>query len=449
MSDYGIKASSKKSTCRQKFMPYIVWSLRLIVGSLFIMSGLVKGIDVWGTVFKFEEYMTAWSLNVPDSLVVLGAMALCSTDFVSGAMLLLGCFRRLSVWLLIAMMAVMLPLTLYIWIKDPVSDCGCFGDFWVLSNGATFMKNILLTAALVLIAFWNRKVEGLYNPYSQWLCGVSCLVFITCVELYGYNIQPMIDFRSFPVGLSLMPEDDQSVDGENITFIYEKAGERKGFSVDSLPDSTWTFVERQVEESGSSADVDKTELVVYDEDGQDITLDVIASTGMEMLVIVPQYERADIYYTSFTNELNSMMNKIGGSLVELTDLTAENIDTLRDVSMAEFPIYRAESTVLKELSRGVVSVVLLRDGRILWKRNMASLDVETLVKSPNPVVALEMLGPGNGRMFGHWVEVLVIVLIIILIIDKCVTIIINRRKDGKDENKSVNLQDKTRSAELK
>ena len=164
-----------------------------------------------------------------------------------------------------------------------------------------------------------------------------------------------------------------------------------------------------------------------------------------MVVVVPQYSRADIFYTSFTNELNTMMNRMGGSLVELTDLDADSIETLRDWAMAYFPIYRAESTVLKELSRGIVSVVLLRDGRILWKRNMGSIDVEALVKSPSSEVALEMLAPGGKSMLIHWSEFLLHVLVVILVIDKTASVVIKRRKDGKGENKSVNLQDANQS----
>lgn len=445
MSRTSENIAAMQSQSLNKVVVVAVWALRIIIGALFVMSGLVKGIDVWGTVFKFEEYLTVWSVDMPVSLVVLGAMALCSTEFLLGAMLAMGCFRRTSVWLLLATMAVMLPLTLYIWVKNPVSDCGCFGDFWILGNGETFFKNVLITAGLVFLLLYNHRVKGLYNPYSQWICGVASLVFVTCVELYGYNVQPLLDFRSFPVGTSLISEEDLVDDADNsMVFIYEKDGVRKEFPVDSvLPDSTWTFVERKIPDQSGAAKPDLTELAVYDDEGEDITLDVISGSGLEMLVIVPQYERADIYYTSFTNELNAMMNRIGGSLVELTDLSSENIEALRDVSMAEFPIYRVESTVLKELSRGVVSVVLLRDGYILWKRNMGSMDVEALVQAPNPEIALEMLAPGGARLLERWAMVLALVLICVFVIDKIASVIINRRKDSKEENKSVNLQDET------
>ena len=423
-----------------------VWALRIVVGALFVMSGLVKGIDVWGSVFKFEEYFTVWGIAVPGSLTVLTAMALCSAEFLLGAMLLLGCFRRTTVWLLLAMMAVMLPLTCYIWLKDPVSDCGCFGDFLILSNAATFVKNIFITAALVVLAFMNRKVAGLYNPYSQWICGVACLVFITLVELYGFNIQPMIDFRSFPAGTSLVSADDDDESDSSVTdnlrFIYEKDGERKEFSASELPDSTWTFVDRVTVGGGRATALadDRTELTVFDSEGENITRDVISGAGPEMVVIVPQFERADIYYISFINELNEMMNRLNGSLVALTDLAPDSIEAMRDASMAEFPVYSAESTTLKELSRGVVSIVMLDDGVIRWKRNLGSIDVEKLVSAPELRKALDSQKPDGQARLIRWVVILLIVLLAILAIDRFLTAIIMARKNGQAENNSVNLQ---------
>ena len=124
--------------------PWIVWTLRIVVGGVFIMSGLVKDIDLWGFVYKIEEYLTAWGIRQPRSMVVMAALGISGAEFILGAMLATGSYKRTAVWGLLAMMAVMLPLTLYIYIFSPVSDCGCFGDFWKLSNGATFLKNIII-----------------------------------------------------------------------------------------------------------------------------------------------------------------------------------------------------------------------------------------------------------------------------------------------------------------
>ena len=135
----------------------IVWIFRLIVGGTFIISGLAKMIDVWGSIYKIEQYLNVWGVPQPRSIVFFVALMLSGVEFILGCMLATGSYKRVSVWAMTALMAFMLPLTLYIAIDDPVPDCGCFGDFLVISNTATFLKNVLLVAMLVYLLFFTQK----------------------------------------------------------------------------------------------------------------------------------------------------------------------------------------------------------------------------------------------------------------------------------------------------
>lgn len=226
-----------------KLMIALIWAARIIIGATFVMSGLVKGIDLWGFVYKIEEYLSVWHIESWRSLNFIAAIAVSGTEFVCGAMLMVGAFRRSVAWWLMAMMAGLLPLSAYIMIADPVSDCGCFGDFWVISNTATFLKNVVIVGALIFLIRNNSKATAIYNPYVQWIPMVLCSIYIIIVGLIGYNIQPLVDFRSFPPGAYLLPdeesEDDMATD--DLGFVYEKDGVRKVFRLDELPDSTWTF----------------------------------------------------------------------------------------------------------------------------------------------------------------------------------------------------------------
>lgn len=78
MNSHNQATKCDKGWRNARWVPAVVWLLRIGVGAVFVMSGLVKAIDIWGTVFKFEEYFTLWDLNVPYSLTVLSAMMLSS-----------------------------------------------------------------------------------------------------------------------------------------------------------------------------------------------------------------------------------------------------------------------------------------------------------------------------------------------------------------------------------
>ena len=375
-----------------RWMPWIVWGLRIAVGATFIISGCVKSIDPWGFIFKIEEYLRLWDMVQPRSLVLMGAVVLSGAEFVLGILLLTGCYKRVVVWMMLAMMAGMLPLTLYIYLSNPVADCGCFGDFLVISNGATFLKNLLITAALVYLACFNRYVRGLFGAYIQWLVVFICSAYVIIIAFVGYNLQPLVDFRSFPVGRDLaVAADDAEADEPEFEFVYEKDGRRETFAQDALPDSTWIFVDRHIV-GDYKAGSDVTDFTVLD-GGEDISSEIIISEGYQVLALIPEYDRADVSYTYLLNELQTAIGRIGGNMTALISGSQEDIEEWEDLSMAEYPIYTAEGTMLKEMARGTMALVGLHDGVIAWKRTAGSVDgemVDALVERNTPETDIEL-----------------------------------------------------------
>ncbi|MDE5750833.1 MAG: DoxX family protein, partial [Duncaniella sp.] len=305
-------SSSPSSLRRLLASPWLVWTLRILVGAVFVLSGFVKGVDPWGSVIKIGEYFTVWGIPVPGAVVTFCAFLLAGYEFVWGLLLMLGCYRRASVWLLTLQMAVMLPLTLYILIADPVEDCGCFGDFIILSNAATFSKNLLLTLALVYLIRFNTRVRGLYIDEVQWIVGGLVTFYILLVELYGYNIQPMLDFRRFGPGTMLVAEEEDKE--ATLEYTYERDGIRQTFTLDALPDSTWTFVDSSV----VGGEVDDTDgFTIIGDDGEDIAPELI-DNGTEMFIVtIPDVDRVDLSATYLLNDLNEFIEERGGSMLAL------------------------------------------------------------------------------------------------------------------------------------
>ena len=392
-----------------------VWALRLLVGVVFISSGFAKADDLWGFVFKIEEYLQVWGIPQPRSLVIAAAMFITSAEFVAGVMLAAGCYRRTAIWLLTLMMAGMLPLTAYVWAADPVSDCGCFGEMLHLSNAATFFKNLLIMAALVALIKYNRRAGCLFGPYIQWLVLLVTSVYIAVVAFIGYNVQPMVDFRPFPVGtdLAALLGGDEGPAPE-FEFIYEKDGRRQSFDVGSLPDSTWIFVDRKIV-SGHMAD--SPELVITDQ-GEDVSSSVIEPEGGMLLVIIPEYDRADVSFTYLVNELYDRVKADGGSMAAIIGAGSRQAEEWTDLSMADYPVYSAESTQLKELARGVMSLVWLRDGVIKWKRTAASIDADLIEASPDDGSVLDDLALEGPSWLWRLTLAVVAVLAVLFLLDR-------------------------------
>ena len=396
------------SSFYSKAIPYVVWILRIALGAVFVVSGLSKGLDIWGFIYKIEEYLNVWGMDQPRSLVLAAALCISCYEFTLGLMLMIGCYRRFTVCALLAMMAVMLPLTLYIYIEEPVADCGCFGDFLILSHAATFWKNVVITGGLVYLLTITRKVDGLYRFFTQWATTAVAILYFIIVALLGYNVQPLIDFRSFPAGKSLIGDADAE-NNNQYKFIYEKNGEEGEFLIDDLPDSTWTFVDRKLM-SGSESEA--TEFVVMDGE-ENVSSDIISEDGEEIIIVVPQGERADVSYTYLINELWRYITTRGGEFIELVAMPREQIEHWIDLSMATYPVYSADGTMLKEMSRGDMSAVYLRDGVVVWKRSLASIDVDLFSNVATNSDVLEQLDPHGERLF-LWLSMLLLILLQLL-----------------------------------
>ena len=424
-----------------RYFPLTVWMLRILVGGVFIISGLAKAIDIWGFVFKIEEYLSVWHMMQPRSLVLMGAILLSGYEFVFGLLLLLGCYKRVAVWALTATMAVMLPLSLYLAVANPVTDCGCFGDFWVISNTLTFVKNLIITAALIALLWLNPRLhQGLFQPAIQWIVGAIISLYIVIVALYGYNIQPMIDFRPYPIGARLLPPDtdaaeDADIDDSDIIFTYSKDGREEQFTLDNLPDSTWTFVSRtEPAQKTTSGSV----FTVYDRDGNDVTSEAISDEGRELLLVIPEPRLIDISYTYFLNELKQWADSSDVRMVCLIADDRRAMDFLQDVSMATYDIYGVEDTKLKELVRGTMSLVELDNGVVRVKYSLSSIDSPILVDGPKGADLTSRMAPHPQKWFNLLTGGLAALLLFIFLFQSLI-LTINSRIRAYYQKKHVTL----------
>lgn len=397
-----------------------VWILRLAVGGIFIVSGAAKMTDPYGFIYKINDYLAAWHLSVSKGPVVFTAVLLSATEFLTGVTLATGSMRRLSVWVASAMMAFMLPLTLYVAIADPVADCGCFGDLWIISNWATFFKNIAIAAGLAALLLYNRRIEGLFTPMSQWMQITLAAGWIGWVGLVGYNEQPLLDFRPYPVGSPLLHEADSS----EIIYRYASPdGTTADFPASELPDEgdgQWTFVERIDPDGG----VTESAFAVFDSDGADATYDLIGATDRQLLMLVPDVKAAGISETYVANELarhiSSISDNPSASFAAIVSATTdqESMDEWLDLAMADYPVYTAEDTAIKTVARGKMALVFLRNDTVIWKRTLASINPDQIEA---PDFTLEELRTDGPHRFRHSLMILLLSEIVVMLMGRGAT----------------------------
>lgn len=389
----------------------LVLLCRVVVGGTFIISGWAKAIDPWGFVLKLYDYAAVWGFEPPHEIIVTASIALACVEFCTGIMLLAGAFKRFAVLTAAAMMAVMLPLTLYIAIKNPVSDCGCFGDFWVISNWATFIKNIVLTAAVIYLFVYNRVFKGLFPVPIQWMVSTVSLAFPMFLAFVGYTIQPVVDFRPFKLGTAIFIPNIDSREEHPTQYIYERDGERRKFDLSSLPDSTWVFV--GIDESKIPYD---HQIAVYDEDGNNVAADFADDLQDHLFLIIAQPDLQFLTRARFMNELADYASRYDVAVSAVVGVDGDALDEWKELVRPRFEVFSAEDTSLKMLTRGSAGLVYTREGRIVWKRSLWSLDPAILYKKIEGNV-LETVAPvDDGRLHRiAWLVYLASMLLIYLL----------------------------------
>lgn len=362
----------------------ITWLMRLLVGATFTVSGLAKAIDPWGTYYKMQDYLDA--LHIPleewgNTVVVLGFF-LFSLEFFIGVSLLLGCFRKAVPILAMLVMMVMLPLTLWIAMADPVADCGCFGDFLVISNWTTFVKNVLLSVAVVWLLKFNGHAVCLINPYLQWMAVVSVAAYILMVGYVGYRQQPMIDFRQYKVGTRLLNYNDDYAQFRPVyEFIYSKDGEEKTFGEDDeLPDAAdgWTFVRREEkefveDERGGNSEAFESDFRIWNEDATEDVTESVADNEDQLILFIPDIKTLSMADSWKINAIYDMAVSNGQGFFAVASGDPADIEQWSDLSSGQYPVYTAEDTSIKELVRGNPGLVYLQGGIINWKTALSSI----------------------------------------------------------------------------
>ena len=140
------------------FKSFLTRIAQVLVGGLFIFSGLVKMNDPVGFSFKLEEYFSEEVLNLPifEPLALPIAILLVAVEVLLGLALLMGIWKRFVLILLSAMIGFFTFLTFWSAYFNQVTDCGCFGDAIPLTPWESFYKDVVLSA-LILILWWGKK----------------------------------------------------------------------------------------------------------------------------------------------------------------------------------------------------------------------------------------------------------------------------------------------------
>ncbi|MBA2561618.1 MAG: DoxX family membrane protein, partial [Chitinophagaceae bacterium] len=238
-------------------MRILVNIARLIVGVLFIFSGLIKANDPLGLSYKMQEYFDVWrqipSLNSMmmwlDNYALAFSIIIITLEIVVGVAILLGWYKKFFSMLLLLLIIFFTFLTGYAVFSGKIKTCGCFGDCIPLTAMHSFIKDIILFILILIIFIGARYITPVMNGIFNFIVIITSALLVLFFQWYVLKYLPVIDCLPFKIGnnileLRKMPA-NAIADKLGFKFVYEKNGEKKEFDQNSLPDSTWTFVKRE------------------------------------------------------------------------------------------------------------------------------------------------------------------------------------------------------------
>ena len=383
----------------QKLRITVVNVCRFVLAATFIFSGYVKAIDPLGTLYKLKDYAAAMSLNglLPDWVLVGVAIALGALEFALGVFMLFAVRRHVVSRITLAFMTAMTVLTLWIFVADPVKDCGCFGDALKLTNGETLLKNIVLIACAALVAWRPADMARFISRSNQWIVRYYTVAYIVITSVYCLYTLPIFDFRPYHVGMNIkqgmeIPEGAEQPEFES-TFLLRKNGETREFTLDNYPDSTWEYVDTRTVQTkkGYEPPIHDFALTTCDT-GEDITEQVLTKKGYTFLLVSPRLAVADDSNFGDIDQIYEYAEENGADFYCVTASANDEIERWRDLTGAEYRFCNADETTLKTMIRSNPGLMLLKDGTIIgkWSHN-------TLPQTDDLTAPLQQLTIGKAQ----------------------------------------------------
>jgi len=348
---------------------------RIILGLVFIFSGIVKGIDPLGTAYKFQDYFQAFNLAFLKDLALPLAVLLCLAEFISGFSILTGMRLRAGIWSTFILLAIFTPVTFVLALTNPVTDCGCFGDAIHLTNWQTFGKNIILFILWAVVYSGRNQPRKTFSLKAEWTVIMGASVVFVAFCLMNLRYLPAIDFLPYKKNVKIadkmiIPE-DAPADQYQTTFIYEKDGVSKEFSLDNYPadDTTWKFIDQKSVLIKKGYEPPIHDFQITSPDGENLTENILSIKGYTLLMISKKLSEAREKNLSEGFLLGQYCQEKG---INYYILTSSGTDEMKNYGN-HLPFCTADETTLKTMLRSNPGYMLLKDGIIIDKWSWANV----------------------------------------------------------------------------
>lgn len=361
--------------------PALVWICRLLVGLLFIFSGLIKANDPMGFSYKLQEYFEVFHITFLDGLALYIAVTLCALEMILGFALLIGVRGKQVAWGLLLLIIFFGFLTFYSAFFKVVQTCGCFGDAIPLTPWQSFSKDMALLL-LVIVIFRNRAgIHPIFDQKTSDRLLIIAVIGAFAVGFYTYNFSPVLDFLPYKIGANIpdemkRPPNAQPDVYEQTYHLKNKAtgatkvmNDKEYISSNIWKDTNWQIVgqpESRLVKKGFTPKIQ--DLAIYDSQHNDYTSELVTNPFYNIVVVAWDLDHANIDAINQVNALAlDLRENFNTRVVLLTASPAAAAEVFAKQHHLVFELFYADEVPLKEMVRANPGVLLLKNGTVINK----------------------------------------------------------------------------------
>jgi uncharacterized membrane protein YphA (DoxX/SURF4 family) len=383
-------------------MKVLIQTVRIVVGVLFIFSGLIKANDPLGLSYKMQEFFELWGMTQFNSITLWLSVLMIAFEIIAGAALLLGWRMKLFIWLLLLLTVFFTFLTGYAYLSGKFKNCGCFGDCIPITPLTSFIKDVALTILILFLFANTKKITPLFGKGFTLLLMLLITLFSFGSQWYTLNYLPVFDCLPYKKGNNISAKmkipDGAIPDSFAIRFVYEKSGQKFEFAPAELPAdlATYTYVSRtdKLIRKGNAEPPIKGFVLTGISDA-DSTAEVLKQPYCLLLFA----EEFSVSVNSWKNEfvkLYQLAKTKNLPVYAITGRMSEAKKNFADAGFGDLQIFTCDGTAIRTAARTNPCLYLLKEGTIIEKQSVKRIDrlagfIETIPALPAAALPLPVL----------------------------------------------------------
>ncbi|WP_423735299.1 BT_3928 family protein [Chitinophaga caseinilytica] len=355
-------------------MKPIITIFRIIVGVLFIISGLIKANDPLGLSYKMDEFFEVLHLHfmIPFSLAL--SLIMNAFEIIAGFAVLIGYRMRFFSFLLLLLIIFFTFLTGFALFSGLIRECGCFGDCIKLTAYQSFWKDIILLVMILVIFIFNKRIQPLFSSKTNNAVMIFAVLFPVAVQWYALAHLPIVDCLPYKVGNNILdkmkPPPGSTPDVYETVMIYEKDGKQQEYTTENYPwqDTTWKFVDRKDKLiKKGNAEPPIKDFILNDFNGNNMNRAVLTEPLPVYLFLVLDVSKAGKGWEERMKKYQQMATEGKIVLMGVTSSSQEAVEQFKANRGITFEFLQMDGTAIKTAGRSNPCLLVLEKGTIKAK----------------------------------------------------------------------------------